>query len=1164
MRSFYYALGFLCLLFLISGCIRIDLIFQPDSANPGDIITVILSGGLDEQFGASSAGIGVHLPDGWEVIQAEFAFFNSTGLTTGTLNTHQGSEMYLDQEYPEKNYSWWAGIGGPELCPEDSIATAVLKIRTGGKAGAYFIDYAALTDPSLFTQIVKDMEKDIPIVIFGTDRSFAVNPESPEPIFGAPVTTPSFGPFIITNIGTLEDSYDLALSGNIWPSRIIDAITKMEVSKSPKLASIESWSFIVETEIPSDAEDNTSDTALLSINSMIDPILKKEIKISSRAFIQSRAFQCIPYDDLVFMFDKKNHIPLGNVDLSTSGSYPYECAITPNGDEAWVTLYSSDGVAVIDTQSGEALTVINIATTKDTRCNPRDITFSPDGKTAYISAGGTSELIIVDVPGRKLLSHHKTGGESRYLTVSPDGKRVYLGNWRTPGHDSSISWYDVDKDEMHENVLFPEGWLYSIIISPDGKTLYFSTKTGTQKHSLYSCNTKSFEIESELILTGEIEAMDFSPDGNTIFGASPVDMGIYVIDAPMMKKTDFIDVDPGGMGFLGPMDVEVSPDGTRIFTNSSDAEKVAVFSWPEKALIKSISCGSDPMGLAVFPDVHPNIPGHPELVKKAVNEYVPRGDPMDFLLSWSYNGEDTLKGARVIDPLPDGTAYISSSGGISSGISENLAWWELGDINPGDSGDVRISLSLKADAATSDIVTNQAWTAPYRGDTAEASVQILNADFSIFLDPAASERVTLSGRATSFTLSLRNNGINPDTYDLALEIPDPGWTASIIIDGHPASSTGPHNPGEVEKITVRVQPPAGKFLVESTINFTATSRGDISVNKKSSLLTKAGKHFGLSFDTIDGTLIPFETTWQIPASEYFNFTSQGFDTPVEITFSKIAPEAFIAYDDSINAKPVIAVLDMKTLDIVRTIDPGDFIVKMDWTRDGSTLLTALYDTDTLAAFNPRTGKRVAEVHGLYDVMGMDVNTTGPEVLYAACGYLNKITIVNLENLDAMSTHTLDLPGDVAINVKFSPDGSKAWVLGTKLFAPSSTIITEIDTATEKVIDSWWMNGPNCGPMDISPDGKYLFMTDENTSMYRFNTETKVYDMQTELPSWSLDIEVAPDGNSVWVTCPDISALVGVSTSSCEILHKYDLHLPVDKLEIFPAEISEGISLWLLR
>jgi DNA-binding beta-propeller fold protein YncE len=121
-------------------------------------------------------------------------------------------------------------------------------------------------------------------------------------------------------------------------------------------------------------------------------------------------------------------------------------AFTPDGSEIWIASTSTNLVWIVDAVARRVTAAIPLALPQaQQRPEPGDdwtavlaekkllglneVAISPNGKRAYAVGPATSELFAIDVKDRQVLKSVPAGQRAHGVTVSPDGKEVWIADW---------------------------------------------------------------------------------------------------------------------------------------------------------------------------------------------------------------------------------------------------------------------------------------------------------------------------------------------------------------------------------------------------------------------------------------------------------------------------------------------------------------------------------------------------------------------------------------------------------------------------------------------------------------------------------------------------------------------------------------------------------------
>ena len=142
------------------------------------------------------------------------------------------------------------------------------------------------------------------------------------------------------------------------------------------------------------------------------------------------------------------------------GRTPEGMALSRDAKTLLVAMFDIGKLDVIDTSTLNVTAQVSVA-------KPHGVALSPDGRTAYVGSQDVPDhnaVVVVDVPGRRVVARMPVGQTPRGLTVSPDGKSVYF----TEANSADIQVLDTMTNEVTTQI--PVGPIpHQIAFTPDHK-----------------------------------------------------------------------------------------------------------------------------------------------------------------------------------------------------------------------------------------------------------------------------------------------------------------------------------------------------------------------------------------------------------------------------------------------------------------------------------------------------------------------------------------------------------------------------------------------------------------------------------------------------------------------------------------------------------------------
>ncbi len=126
-------------------------------------------------------------------------------------------------------------------------------------------------------------------------------------------------------------------------------------------------------------------------------------------------------------------------------------SFTPDGKEVWIASTSTNLVWIVDTETRRVTAAVPLALPMaERRPDPDDdwtaylaerkiiglneVAIAPDGQQAYAVGPTTSQLYAIDVAKRQVEKSIRVGERAHGVTVSPDGREVWVADWNGTVH----------------------------------------------------------------------------------------------------------------------------------------------------------------------------------------------------------------------------------------------------------------------------------------------------------------------------------------------------------------------------------------------------------------------------------------------------------------------------------------------------------------------------------------------------------------------------------------------------------------------------------------------------------------------------------------------------------------------------------------------------------
>jgi|GEM_PF-3862803 len=190
--------------------------------------------------------------------------------------------------------------------------------------------------------------------------------------------------------------------------------------------------------------------------------------------------------------------------------------VSLNGEQVYVTC-GLQGISIINTATNQvALNAI------PTPAGSQQIALTPNGQTAYVSTFNDSVQAIDLAKGKVKatirLPDTSIGGPARYLTVSPNGKRLFIyyqtgKNPNQPPKQNVILVTDTTTNKVIKKIPSGElGQAGQTGLTPDGKFLYAPIGfLSTPGSAVLMLDTATNKIADSIGLAGYLQALAVAP-----------------------------------------------------------------------------------------------------------------------------------------------------------------------------------------------------------------------------------------------------------------------------------------------------------------------------------------------------------------------------------------------------------------------------------------------------------------------------------------------------------------------------------------------------------------------------------------------------------------------------------------------------------------------------
>jgi YVTN family beta-propeller protein len=232
---------------------------------------------------------------------------------------------------------------------------------------------------------------------------------------------------------------------------------------------------------------------------------------------------------------------------------------------------------------------------------------APDGSRFYFSSEGEQTLHVVDGKTLQTVKKIALTGRPNNISISKDGRRVYVGIVSAPG---AVDVIDTATTEKVKSIP-TKGGIHNVYVTPDGRHVVAGSIAGR----LMTVIDQKTEEPIWTLFNEGVRPMAFevNADGSTkrIFVQLSDFHGFAVVDFAQRKETARIElpndipaekVDKGPFNASPSHGLGVAPDGRTLWVTSRPNARVYAYSLPDLKLLGAVDLGGRPDWVTFTPD----------------------------------------------------------------------------------------------------------------------------------------------------------------------------------------------------------------------------------------------------------------------------------------------------------------------------------------------------------------------------------------------------------------------------------------------------------------------------------------------------------------------------------------------------------------------------------
>lgn len=195
---------------------------------------------------------------------------------------------------------------------------------------------------------------------------------------------------------------------------------------------------------------------------------------------------------------------------------------------------------------------------------PKVITVSPDGRLVFVANWRSHSVTVIDARSFQVLKEIRVGAVPRGMVFTPSGKHCYVANLG----EQTLSVVDVQNLSVVKTITDIGLKPRHLAISRDGGTLYLSNHGDGHLRTL---DTVTNRITGVREVGEEPRTIVLSPDGRFLYVVCYESNQLSLLDAETMDILATARTD------LHPVGVDVTPDGQSVWVTNQTASTIQVF-----------------------------------------------------------------------------------------------------------------------------------------------------------------------------------------------------------------------------------------------------------------------------------------------------------------------------------------------------------------------------------------------------------------------------------------------------------------------------------------------------------------------------------------------------------------------------------------------------------
>lgn len=287
----------------------------------------------------------------------------------------------------------------------------------------------------------------------------------------------------------------------------------------------------------------------------------------------------VTLDDAVAIYNVYSDELVATVPVGLTPQFPKR---TPDGTKVLVPNSGSNTVSVISTASNMVVATIPVG------LNPTAVAVDPTSTTGYVTNFGSGTVSVISIPTDSVVATITLGGTPVDVTISRDGSRVFVSN----SGSNNVAVIDPTTNSVIATISTGAGTAPNGLTTSLDNTKLFVVNSGNNTVSVFS--TTSYALLTPITVGTTPEKIAANPVNPLyVYVSNSGSASVSVISTATLSVVATIIVN------VGPLGLDVTPDGTQLWVACSIPASIAIINTATNSATATILTSSAPRGITI-------------------------------------------------------------------------------------------------------------------------------------------------------------------------------------------------------------------------------------------------------------------------------------------------------------------------------------------------------------------------------------------------------------------------------------------------------------------------------------------------------------------------------------------------------------------------------------